>query len=63
MPPPIKQPASPTPALEARVAELETLVAELQSRQQNNFKTIVWMRFQVVDLLKRAGIYTTREDK
>lgn len=57
------KPAEPLAALEERVAELESLVAELQARQNSNFKTIVWMRFQVVDLLKRAGIYSARDEK
>lgn len=48
-------------ALTQRIADLENKLEKMEQRLQTTSRTAIWLRYQVVELLKKAGIYVARE--
>jgi hypothetical protein len=59
-PPPSKQ--SGDTALAQRVVDLESKLEKLEARLNTTSKTAVWLRYQTVELLKKAGMYVNNRE-
>ena len=55
--------APPVPVkVEDRVAALETQLAELKASQDRTIKQNGWMKYQLIALLKKFGMYEPRAE-
>jgi len=49
-------------ALAQRIVDLENKLEKMEQRLQTTSRTAIWLRYQVVELLKKAGMYVAREE-
>jgi hypothetical protein len=49
-------------ALAQRIVDLENKLEKMEQRLQTTSRTAIWLRYQVVELLKKAGLYVAREE-
>jgi len=49
-------------ALSQRIIDLENKIEKMEARLQTTSRTAIWLRYQVVELLKKAGMYVAREE-
>jgi len=49
-------------ALAQRVIDLENKIEKMEQRLQTTSRTAIWLRYQTVELLKKAGMYVPREE-
>lgn len=57
----IYTPLPPTHTAQMSLASLEKRVAELEAKAAQQQKTLSWLRYRVVEVLKHLGMYEERE--